>query len=485
MTGITQMVLTQSEPIVGFRGKIVNSNSLVFGETAGELLVVGDTAKMSSLNVANLPAIGTQSFTIEYWVRFSNVQWIDDIVHVNGQAIIGSGSLLGGLAILHVQDAIYINNYLITNNRITIPSQAIPGQVWQAYTWYHIAICRNGVGQLAAWINGYRSPENLFENLNNYNLPPTLIGTWRNALGVGVTNNLIGKLYNLSITIGSTLYNLNDAVIQIPKYPLSTTANSKLLMTSPTGQILYDASATSTVTPKAGTVTQTKSTAFNDAITLSGCRLSSSSPFTGNQSGSILLNGASNSSASFPGDSGMSFGTNDFVIEWFAYSSDNNQSSSPWWYGTTSNPTLGISFSISGLNADILLHNGATTTTLATVAKSSYYKLWTHWAIVRRSGQVYIFRNGSLLNGAGVALTTSLTDTSSTFTIGKQGPTSLDSGAFGGYLTNLRIIKGIGVYTGSFTVPTSNLQRIQSANPFGGSNTLGLRSEHVPYLIVP
>jgi hypothetical protein len=485
MTGITQMVLTQSEPIAGNRGKIVNSNSLVFGETAGTTLVQGDVSKMSSLNVANLPAIGTQAFTIEYWVYFTNIEFNEGIVHQNGQTIIGSGSILGGLAVLHLADAIHINNYLITNNRITIPSQAIASQQWELETWYHIAIVRNGFGQLAAWINGYRSPEGLFVNVNNYNLIPTLIGSWRNTYGIGTTNNFIGRLYNLKIVQGDAQYDVNNSTISVPRYPFTSNPQTKLLLSSPNGNTLQDGSFTSIVNPKAGTVSQTRSTAFNDAVSLYLARSSASSPFTGTQSGSYYFNGNISSYGTFTGGQGFNFSTGDFSIEWFAYSRDNNQYSTPWWYGATVGPTFGIEFSVSGSTSDIIFYSGVSTISLITVNKSSYQNLWTHWALVRQSGRLYLYQNGSLLNVGGTAFTTSLTDTSSVFYIAKQGSSATNQETFGGYITNLRVVKGLAVYTGAFTVPTANLQRIQNSNPFGGTNTAALRTDQVPYLIVP
>lgn len=485
MTGITQMVLTQSEPIAGNRGKIVNSNSLVFGETAGSTLVQGDTSKMSSLNVSNLPAFGTQAFTIEYWVYFTNIEFNEGIVHQNGQVIIGSGSILGGFVLLHLADAIHINNYLITNNRITIPSQAIASQQWESNVWYHVAIVRNGFGQLAAWVNGYRSPEGMFINNNNYNLVPTLIGSWRNTYGIGTTNNLIGRLFNLRIVLGDADYDVNNSTIPVPRYPFTSDPQTKLLLLSPNGNTLQDASLTSTVFPKAGTVSQTKNTAFNNAVTLYFARASASSPFTGTQSGSLYFNGNSTSYATSLGDSGFNFGTGDFSIEWFAYSRDNNQYSTPWWYGPTVGPTLGIEYSVVGSNADIIVYSGVSTINITTVSKSSYQNTWTHWALVRQSGRLYLYRNGSLLNSGGTAFADSLSDVSSTFYLGKQGSSASSQESFGGYITNLRIVKGVAVYTGTFAIPTGNVTRIQNANPFGGSNTAALRTDQVPYLIVP
>ena len=54
-----------------------------------------------------------------------------------------------------------------------------------------------------------------------------------------------------------------------------------------------------------------------------------------------------------------------------------------------------------------------------------------------------------------------------------------------GDLTNFRFIKGLAVYTGNFTVPTSALTATASANPYGGSNTAAIGSGFTKLLLVP
>ena len=86
--------------------------------------------------------------------------------------------------------------------------------------------------------------------------------------------------------------------------------------------------------------------------------------------------------------------------------------------------------------------------------------IWNHIAIVR---------NGSTITGYlnGVAGTTPIT-TSATLTSNLYGP-YIGSGAgnqtnkLGGYVSNLRIVKGVAVYTGNFTPPTAPLTATQSA----------------------
>lgn len=487
MTGITQIVLTGAESVSGFKGKLTRYNSLTFsGSAAGITLQPGDQNLMSSLSIGNLAPVQTSAFTIEYWVKFKNLSFLNSIVHQNGQATIASPSLYGGLALFHTANRFLVHNYLIANNSFTIPSEASPSQNWELDVWYHIMLIRNPSNFISLFVNGFQTPSGAPFNTNSYGVNPTLIGTWRNTYGFGTTNNLIGNLYNIKYTVGQAQHDPNAATIPIPQVPnVSITNDTKLLMLSPNNNAFKDETGLCTIGIRAGSVTQSKSTPFNDEVTLNGAIAKISSPFSNFQSGSISFSGATTSYATYAGSNGMNFGAGNFCIEWFSYSTDSNAQSTVWWYGSTLSPTIGMAFEdFIGL-ININLYIGGSNLTLATVTKDTYYKLWTHWALVRLSGNIYLFKNGTIANPGGTPDTTNLNDVSSTFYIGKMGASATNNQCFGGLITNLRITKGNSVYTGNFTKPNANLTRIQSANRFGGSNTNSIRSYQVPYLMVP
>ena len=108
-----------------------------------------------------------------------------------------------------------------------------------------------------------------------------------------------------------------------------------------------------------------------------------------------------------------------------------------------------------------------------------------HFAVVRISGKLFTYKNGILISTAGgISNTTNHTDITSNLIIGaKIG--GLASEQFGGYITNFRIVKGLGVYTGNFTIQTSALTGIANANPFGGSNTAAIPAGYTSLLLVP
>ncbi|NDG31697.1 hypothetical protein EB118_16710 [bacterium] len=286
--------------------------------------------------------------------------------------------------------------------------------------------------------------------------------------------------------MGQAQHDPNSAIIPVPQVPnVTIDNNTKLLMLSPNNNAFKDETGLCQIGIRAGSVTQTKSTPYNDEITLNGAVAKISSPFSNFQSGSIGFSGITSSFATYAGTSGLNFGTGNFCIEWFSYATDSNSESTAWWYGSTASPTLGMAFEdfIGLININLYINGNILT--FQTVTKDIYFKLWTHWALVRLSGNLYLFRNGIIANPGGTPDSTNLNDQVSTFYLGKRGASATNNQCFGGLITNLRITKGNSVYTGNFNRPNANLTRIQSANRFGGSNTNAIRSYQVSYLMVP
>ena len=94
-----------------------------------------------------------------------------------------------------------------------------------------------------------------------------------------------------------------------------------------------------------------------------------------------------------------------------------------------------------------------------------------------------MYRNGTL-RGSSIADTNNITDNTTALYIGNTNTAATNS-AWVGYITNFRFIKGLAVYTGNFTTPTSELTAESSANPYGGSNTAAVGAGFTKLLLVP
>ncbi|MFN6303740.1 MAG: LamG domain-containing protein [Planctomycetota bacterium] len=86
---------------------------------------------------------------------------------------------------------------------------------------------------------------------------------------------------------------------------------------------------------------------------------------------------------------------------------------------------------------------------------------WVHVAYTRASGTLNLW-----VNGVSVASATGNTNniSSDTLWVGRNAFSGVASDTwFSGYMSNLRIVKGVAVYTGTFTPPASPLEKTQSA----------------------
>jgi hypothetical protein len=86
---------------------------------------------------------------------------------------------------------------------------------------------------------------------------------------------------------------------------------------------------------------------------------------------------------------------------------------------------------------------------------------WYHVAASKIGSTVYLYLNGVQVNSSVIPTLNSSTDP---LFIGANNDAASPVWYFPGFISNLRIVKGVGVYTGNFTVPTDPLSAIQSAS---------------------
>ena len=190
-------------------------------------------------------------------------------------------------------------------------------------------------------------------------------------------------------------------------------------------------------------------------MTLGAMTLSSPPPTVPNYS--VVFNGSSQYLTTPASDSYITT-TGNYTIEFWCYSRS-----------LGSGGSAGAMFLVDKGGYQILMrHNGAawecyyTSGTAFTTVPTSTIPInqWVHQALVRIGGTVKWYINGTQYGSA--ANSTSYDST--TFTqIGRFG-----TGYYDGYISNLRIVDGTGVYTTAFTPSTTGpLPTTQSANQYG------------------
>jgi hypothetical protein len=200
------------------------------------------------------------------------------------------------------------------------------------------------------------------------------------------------------------------------------------------------------------------------------------SPFAGGGN-SYQFSSNVNSFIDTPGSNDWAVGTGDFTIEWFGRQTDLSQFQRVFSVGDYPNIKIGVSIE-SGT-----FYYWANNSFRYSSASATVTNTWYHWAVVRSSGTTRVYRNGSLL-GSAFADSNNITDNTTDLSIGNTNTAATNS-AWVGQITNFRWIKGLAVYTGNFTVPTSALTATAAANPYGGSNTQAVPEGVTKLLLIP
>lgn len=178
-----------------------------------------------------------------------------------------------------------------------------------------------------------------------------------------------------------------------------------------------------------------------------------SSPFSPyNTSWSYQFNG--DDGVYFPANTANVFGTGDFTVEAWVFWAGNNGG---YYDRIVSSGADGVSgswqFAING-------PGGSNTFGLWTTPETFYVSgtmpvgKWTHVAVTRAGTSMRLFIDGTLTST--VTNSTNFSNNDGIL-VGRYWDSSSGSGQFNGYISNLRLVKGRAVYTGSFTPPTAML----------------------------
>ena len=150
------------------------------------------------------------------------------------------------------------------------------------------------------------------------------------------------------------------------------------------------------------------------------------------------------------------FGANNFTIEGWFWSDNTTQQYQFFFSGRASSTYRLLVFGNNNTIAVYLSTSGSGWTHYNTSSGTFKEKNWTHIALVRNGGTVTLY-----VNGKGTNVTTSLGSGSlaapTAFFIGSDWQTT---NAFGGYVSDVRVVKGTAVYSSDFTPPTAPLTAV-------------------------
>ncbi len=209
----------------------------------------------------------------------------------------------------------------------------------------------------------------------------------------------------------------------------------------------------------------------NFAVTRVGTStLANTSPFAGN--GSIYLDG-SGDYLTVASHSNLEFGTGDFTIECWIYKQTDTRGTiiSNVVSGTNTNYFL-LACQLDGsIRFQIRAANDGGQWFSTTPSNSVPNEQWSHVVATRESGAMKVFVNGEQMGTMTIiqpaetpersAVSNSTNLLQRTVVIGAFRYTGFES-YFNSYISNLRIINGVALYTSNFSVPTTSLTNISN-----------------------
>lgn len=365
----------------------------------------GSTDYVTFTAPTTLTALGANNFTIECWVYLTSAgaaQYIVD-ARTSGSWCFGWGLITSGQLAWYTGAAgVFTYTGVGTN------------------AWYHIAVVRSGT-TMTLYVNGV-SVQTGTDSTNYTATSGTFyIGSRYN---VQAGSLFTGYMSNLKIVNGAAVYTTNFT----PDAILSSTTGTQLLTFQYNGNFTNN-----------NIVDYSN---YNALITRTGRMTSGTmSPYTGIYS----LNVSGSNWLYTPSNTLLNFGTNDFTVEYWVYITGFGNGYCGWcmWDNgaSTARFTLGVQSNGAGTDSGYGLAFG-TPTQVNTVTVN--LNTWTHIALTRKGSDWRWYTNG--VNNQYTTSSATFSPASVQTTIGNY-PSSYATGT--GYISNLRVVNGTALYSGS------------------------------------
>jgi len=390
-----------------------------------------DGSSYLSVPATSTFAFGTGDFTLECWINGNSTTYASGAVCAPN--VYNGGSLYWGLTFSSGNIAWQSSHGNV--NLFSISAVAYYN------TWLHLTVVRSS-GTTKMYFNGVQVGS--AADTNNYVLTTTY-NIARN--GDGPYNIQQGYLSNLRIVKGTAVY---TAAFTPPTAPLTAITNTSLLTLQTNvphnNSQFRDTSTNNALITRYGNVTQGSFSPFTKQYPYSTATVGGSAYF--DSTAGDYLNIADPTGT-------FNFGSGNFTVEAWVYSRGGNNVMI-WGNGTSGNNWVAFYTSTSAEFA--IAVGGAVPLDVLTGTNSIIPDQWSHVALVR-SGDVFtIYINGIKGSSGTRAGVVPYYDTTNTYFGGPRWPG--DTASSNGYMSNLRIVKGVALYTSNFTPSTAPLTAV-------------------------
>jgi hypothetical protein len=189
-------------------------------------------------------------------------------------------------------------------------------------------------------------------------------------------------------------------------------------------------------------------------------------PYWPNGQWSNYFNGSSGY-ISIADNAAFNFGTGDATVEFWFNSPSQNANNYPGVVSSVDFNVAGsasIRFDNTGDKGKIYMYVNGGGNPVIVSASTVAYGTWNHIAIVRQSTTFKLYLNGALDATANISAALGWYFSAGGLRVGRGYDVDGANAYFLGYVSNLRLVKNVAVYTGAFTPPASPLQRTQAGN---------------------
>lgn len=397
----------------------------VYFDGTGDFLTVPDSASLE---------LGDGNFCVELWFYPTSTASTRVLLSKN------SGSY--GPMLIWTSSA-SLQAYSSNNGTTwSILNPAAVGTI-QTNNWYHVAVYKLGTVIYTA-LNGVVAVANAsatttpIDNASNWTF-----GTQPD----GTTNPFIGYISDARITVGSSPY--TSSHFNPPTAPLTATANTQLLALQyrrgENNHRIHDESGIKPIITRNGNVSMGSFTPYSPA--------GWSGFFDG--TGDYLT---------VADNDAWDFSNGNFTIEGWFYTSASSGAGCIVGQISSTAQAITSSFGLygyyNGYPYFLCSLTGVGVYSTLTSSVATPLSSWNHLAVVRNGTTITMYLNGVSVGTLSVG-TTAIIPVSASLGIGRAGDYAGDY--YAGYVSNLRIVKGVAVYTGNFTVPITSLTATQSS----------------------